>query len=223
MSADHVWYVAPYVEFIDSMGSDARVVNAARVSFSKEVDENKPCGAADEKLIGYLADHEHISPFFHIMITLRIKMPIFCAREWYRHTVGFSRNEVSRRYVDSAVDCFEPLVYRARSAYKKQGSTDQPVINYKDCARTYQNACASSIEAYRNLLANDCAPEIARMVLPQSMMTEFIETGSLAAYARLCGLRNSPDAQHEIRAYACVIDELMKVKFPVSWKALTSK
>lgn len=219
---DDVRHFAPSdcVELLDVFGSDARVVNAARVSYAKWIDEEKPLAEGDQKLMGYLAKHQHISPFFHPQLCFRIKMPIFVAREWYRHTVGLSRNEVSRRYVDNAVECFVPTSVRARSATKKQGSADTPTANSAKSLEAMRFSMLNSVYVYRDLLAEGAAPEIARMVLPQSMMTEFIETGSLAAYARLCNLRLSSDAQLEIRAYAECISALIREKFPVAWAEL---
>lgn len=207
------------IELLDVMGSDLTVVNAARVSFAKE---SKEFSAADGKLIQYLAKHNHITPFFHPQIQFRIRMPIFVAREWYRHTIGFARNEVSRRYVDSPPECYIPAPddVRERDTNKKQGSKVTPIHDSEYANTMIKNCVKYCTDTYDDLLSHNVAPEIARMVLPQSMYTEFIETGSLAAYARLCKLRTSPDAQKEIQIYAKAIEELMMSKFPVSWAAL---
>jgi thymidylate synthase (FAD) len=147
-------------------------------------------------------------------------MPIFVAREWFRHTIGFARNEVSRRYVDFKPEVWMPTEFRERDPKLKQGSKATTVENNDVALDLYNRAVTVSIEAYESLLAANVAPEMARIILPQSMYTEFIETGSLAAYARLCGLRLDPSAQVEIQRYANAIHELMKDKFPVSWAAL---
>jgi thymidylate synthase (FAD) len=209
------------IELIDSMGSDLMVVNAARVSFHKQ---STKMTVGDEKLIKYLATHEHMSPFFHPQIQFRIKMPIFVAREWYRHQIGFSRNEVSRRYVDSLPECWVPSPdnLRERDPKLKQGSKDTPVHSATSLHDRIVAESARSIDLYTELINEGVAPEVARTILPQSMYTEFIETGSLAAYARLYSLRTSPYAQQEIRIYAQAIGELLSSKFPVSWSALTS-
>lgn len=208
-----------FVELLDTFGDDLTVVNAARVSFAKESHEMK---TADEKLIKYLANHHHVTPFFHPQVRMRIKMPIFVAREWYRHQIGFARNEVSRRYVDSEPECYIPAEndIRARDSNKKQGSKDTPVEQSDAAYEMMSAATGLAMNEYKSLLNIGVAPEIARMILPQSMYTEFIETGSLAAYARLCGLRLDPTAQKEIRDYATAVDTLLKEKFPVSWAAL---
>jgi thymidylate synthase (FAD) len=208
------------VELLHSMGDDLMVVNAARVSFAKESSEFKE---QDTKLINYLAKHNHISPFFHPQIQFRIKMPIFVAREWYRHQIGFSRNEVSRRYVSDTPECWTPELgdFREKDAKVKQGSKESAVELADVANNIYATSTRISMEAYDELLKLGVAPEVARTVLPQSMYTEFIETGSLAAYARLFKLRTSPDAQREIHKYANEIGKLLEQKFPVSWKALT--
>jgi len=209
------------VELLHTMGDDLMVVNAARVSFAKESTEFKE---QDTKLINYLAKHNHISPFFHPQIQFRIRMPIFVAREWYRHQIGFARNEVSRRYVSDTPECWIPKVeeFRARDEKVKQGSKETPVEYSQQAQSIFEQSVKKSLDAYETLLRMNVAPEIARTVLPQSMYTEFIETGSLAAYARLYKLRSSPDAQREIQGYADEIGKLLKDKFPVSWKALTA-
>jgi thymidylate synthase (FAD) len=210
-----------FVELLDTFGDDLTVVNAARVSFAKESTAMKP---ADEKLIKYLADHDHVTPFFHPQARFRIKMPIFVAREWYRHQIGFARNEVSRRYVDFTPECWCPAEedLRARDPKLKQGSRPDPVADSAVWHARLRSSLDSAVATYEEMIAGGIAPEIARCVLPQSMYTEFIETGSLAAYARLCGLRLSPDAQKEIRTYAGGLSELLIPKFPVSWAALQS-
>jgi thymidylate synthase (FAD) len=207
------------VELLEVFGSDLTVVNAARVSFAKEahVMEEK-----DIKLLNYLAKHHHVSPFFHPQIRFRMKMPIFVAREWYRHQIGLSRNEVSRRYVDSKVECWIPELedLRARDPKLKQGSKNEMVAGAEAIHEQIKVATESAITTYESLLVQGVAPEIARVVLPQSMYTEFIETGSLAAYARICSLRLDPAAQKEIRVYADLVDQALLKAFPHSWKAL---
>jgi thymidylate synthase (FAD) len=209
------------MELLDVFGDDLTVVNAARVSFAKESTE---FSGADEKLVKYLAKHNHVTPFFHPQIRLRIKMPIFVAREWYRHQIGFARNEVSRRYVDTVPECWIPTPdqIRERDPKLKQGSKETQVDNAETIHQLIKTHTEVNVMLYEDLLVKGVAPEIARCVLPQSMMTEFIETGSLAAYARLYNLRTDPTAQREIQDYAKKLGELIEPLFPVSWKALTS-
>lgn len=206
-----------FVEVLETFGDDLTVVNAARVSFNKESTE---LTEKDGKLIKYLADHNHVTPFFHPQIRMRLKMPIFVAREWYRHQIGFARNEVSRRYVDYTPICYVPQIVRARDAKLKQGSKEEPVDDAGMCKLLIKDINDRAIETYDQLLASGVAPELARTILPQGMYTEFIETGSLAAYARLCQLRLDPSAQWEIRQYADTVNKLLVSRFPVSWAAL---
>tara|TARA_B100000575_G_C22965968_1_gene557855 strand:- start:186 stop:818 length:633 start_codon:yes stop_codon:yes gene_type:complete len=199
------------VHLIDKMGSDLTVVNAARVSFgkNKEVFE-----ASDEKLISFLARHNHWSPFAHCSVQFRIKAPIFVARQLVKHQVGLSWNEISRRYVDYEPEYYMPTVFRKRAEDKKQGSSDE-TIEY-DIANTIKNANTT----YNDMLDKGIAPELARMVLPQNMMTEWYWTGSLYAFARVCELRCAEDTQEETRKVADSIDKFCNEEFPYSWKYL---
>ena len=211
-----------YVEVREVMGSDLMVVNAARESYAKESSTLTP---ADIELIHFLATNGHTSPFFHPQIQLRIKMPIFVAREWFRSNVGFARNEMSRRYVHDPPEFYVPEQVRAKDATKKQGSVEE-----KDDARnqklteTYESDmrdCADSCaDLYDRMINDGVASEVARMILPQSTYTEFIETGSLAAYARLCRQRVHPRAQLETRLYAETISKILALLFPHAWAAL---
>jgi len=208
--------------YINHMGNDLTVANAARVSFGKTSEmEDDPWGppklkAKDDKLIRYLAKHKHISPFGHCFASFHIKAPIFVARQLVKHK--FLRwNEISRRYVDDEPEFHEPSVWRGRSADKKQGS--EGVVDVGDWGDTNW-AC---LTAYKDLLNHGVAPEQARMVLPQSTMTEWYWSGSLDAFADMCNLRCKPDTQAETRLVAQQIDYKMLELFPVSWDALTEE
>ena len=141
--------------------------------------------------------------------------------DWFRHQIGFARNEVSRRYVDEEPEAYLPEVCRARDSNVKQGSKATAVPHNTIAVSLIRDSNTAAKETYESLLKMGVAPEVARTVLPQGMYTEFIETGSLAAYARLCGLRLDPSAQAEIREYADAVRSLLLEKFPVSWAALT--
>lgn len=225
------------VELLYHMGDDLMVVNAARVSMAKESEwmadplcsDDGPfitLSPKDKKLVGYLAKHKHWTPFSHPQVQLRIKMPIFVARQWFKHMIGFTRNEVSRRYVDDTPEFFCPDrgEWRLRAANVKQGSSEDlfPGTPYsmQGSRFTPRGVMGICVEMYEAMIAQGICPEQARMVLPQSMYTEFIETGSLAAYARLAGLRLDSHAQKEIRDYAQAVDSIMSQLFPVSWEAL---
>ena len=217
---------------IDSMGSDLSVVNAARVSFGKESEWEYCCGEycgdlceenntrcpklsdRDTKLIRYLAKHEHISPFGHCFASFHVKAPIFVARQLVKHK--FLRwNEISRRYVDDEPEFYVPDVWRGRSADKKQGSSDEQV-SIPDINQCWD----TTHEWYLDLLGRGVAPEQARMVLPQSTMTEWYWSGSLDAFASMCNLRLKEDTQYESRLVAQQISAKMAELFPVSWQAL---
>ena len=210
-----------FVKLLDHMGDDLTVVNAARVSFSKrhtEFDEVK-----DTRLINFLARNNHWTPFGQVTLQFHIKMPIFVVRQYYKHQIGLTRNEVSRRYVDTIPEYFTADFLRAAADDKKQGSTDEPVEMSDALIMEMRGHFYNCSALYNKLLRNGVCAEQARMVLPQSMYTEFIETGSLAAYARIAGLRMKDDAQKEIRIYAEAISHIVEKIAPVSWKALTEK
>jgi len=222
----------------DHMGSDLSVVNAARVSFGKKssMDEDNMgvwhLKDKDKKLIGYLAKHKHLSPFGHAFASFHVKAPIFVARQLVKHK--FLRwNEVSRRYVDDEPEFYVPDVWRGRSADKKQGSADWSVPyetwpmqvqtgNDWDGAPEWTDYKEVVLELYNHLLSVNVAPEQARMVLPQSTMTEWWWSGSLDAFAAMCKLRCAPDSQYESRVVANQISEVMGDLFPVSWASLMS-
>ena len=208
-----------FVQCLEVFGDDLTTVNAARVSFDKV---STSLTEGDKKLIAYLAKHEHTSPFFHAQIRLKLKMPIFVAREWFRHTIGFARNEVSRRYVTTGVECWVPGVVDIRESNPtvKQGSKDTPVSDADQVHQLIEQQIHGAVETYNTLIEKGVCGEIARAVLPQSMYTSLIETASLAAYARLCHLRLGPDSQKEIRMYASLVSQIMEKAFPVSWAEL---
>ena len=206
-------------EYLVHMGDDLMVVNAARVSFGKW---KTGLDKKDERLIHYLAKHDHFTPFCHPQIQLRITAPIFVARQWFRSTVGVARNEVSRRYVSDAPVMFEPDEWRkAPEGSIKQGSGDELDKADADFAKEIcQDVHDVAYAGYTNLLAIGVAPEQARMLLPQSMETQWIETGSLAYFARICKQRTDSHAQAEIQELAMEVSDIIKPLFPVSWLAL---
>ena len=199
---------------MDHMGSDVTVVNAARVSFGKKSD-NTYTTDKDEKLIWYLAEHKHMSPFGHCFASFHVKAPIFVARQLVKHK--FLRwNEISRRYVDDEPEFYVPDQWRGRSADKKQGSEGiwQPDHHQLD------RAIGQVKDLYDQMIYDGAAPELARMVLPQSTMTEWYWSGSLDAFADMCNLRCASDTQAETREVATQISDRMRKLFPVSWDAL---
>lgn len=258
------------VKYIDHMGSDLTVVNAARVSFDKESIE---LSFKDCRLIRYLAMNEHWSPFAHPQISLRVKAPIFVARQLAKHQVGFAWNEVSRRYVPDDIEFYFPEKWRKKSNDIKQGSSDEEVdidvfklvknaqiltenfspywtercipkpidrndlsgddlADYNACREAWDEADVVPAdnpietltyimeEMYDNLLALGVCPEQARMILPQSMYTSWIWTGSLLAYSRMCKLRLDSHTQKETQEVAQMISDIIMPLFPVSWDHL---
>jgi thymidylate synthase (FAD) len=232
-------------ELVDSMGSDLSTVNAARVSFNKQKEE---MDGGDVKLIRYLADHKHMTPFRHNAIQLRCKAPIFLARQLGKHQAGLSWNEVSRRYIDSEPEFYEPTEWRAKpSGSIKQGSegTVDLTLHADDGEHIDITVVRQGIEPdstryipewsledqlddvmdninrlYKGLLAADIAPEMARMVLPQSMLTEWVWTGNLLAFAHVYKERMAEGAQLEAQMFAKELDGIIRPLFPESWSAL---
>jgi len=207
--------------YVDHMGTDLSVANAARVSFGKrsEMDTSDVWGPPklkdkDAKLIRYLAKHKHISPFGHCFASFHVRAPVFVARQLVKHK--FLRwNEISRRYVDSEPEFYHPPKWRGRSDDKKQGSEGEVDIDILESEFWWK-----PYSMYRVLLDKGVCPEQARMVLPQSMVTEWYWSGSLDAFADMCNLRCKPDTQYETQIVARHIDTEMAKLFPVSWKAL---
>lgn len=212
----------PEVNLIDKMGSDLSVVNAARVSFHKVSEEFTD---QDAKLINYLAKHKHWTPFAHAFASFRIKAPIFVARQLVKHQVGLAWNEVSRRYVDEEPEFWFPEEWRGKPVNAKQGSSEiiidlhSEMSNYDDYYSP-ESVTEFCVTAYEKMILAGVAPEQARMILPQNMMTEWIWSGSLAAFSRVCKQRLDPHAQEETRNIAELLQQQLQPAFPVSWKAL---
>ena len=206
-----------HVSRMDSMGSDLTVANAARVSFAKHKEE---LDVGDEKLIKFLAEHGHWSPFSHVFIQFKIDAPIFVARQLQKHQVGLAWNEVSRRYVDSEPEFYSPIEWRRRATDKKQGSMSEPVPSQKVVKSIKEEFDAVALDCYNRLLKLKVCPEQARMVLPQDMMTSWYWSGSVYAFSRVCNLRLKEDAQAETREVAQAISDHCAIMFPISWKFL---
>ena len=234
-----------YVTLMDHMGNDLSVVNAARVSFGKrveydeeewqDVDYERWYGQIpvlldrDVKLIKYLAKHNHWSPFGHTSLQFHIKAPVFVARQLVKHQVGLVWNEVSRRYVDDEPEFYTPEVWRASAENKKQGSSDEEInINPSigsgpQMVDNYQQVLKQAKWTYEHFLDLGVCPEQARMVLPQSMMTEWYWSGTVYAFASICNLRCKPEVQLETQMIAKEIDIQSGKLFPVSWEALRNE
>jgi thymidylate synthase (FAD) len=215
------------VELIEHMGTDLTVVNAARVSFDKESDwENvdlipsvdPTLKEKDKKLIQYLAKHVHLSPFGHCFASFRVTAPVFVRAQLVKHEY-LRMNEISRRYVDAPPELYTPDVWRGKPDDRKQGSSGEVELGSTESAQIALSA-RESLSSYRMLLKAGVAPEQARMVLPQAMMTSWWWSGSMDAFANMCHLRCKEDTQYETRLVANQIDDIMSTLYPVSWEAL---
>ncbi len=207
------------VKLLDYMGDDDDVCDAARVSFDK-----KATNFTDEqngKLLNYLAKNDHWSPFAHTCLKFRFSAPMFLARQFQKHYVGFAWNEVSRRYVSSDPSFFVPESWRMRPANMKQGSVmEGQIIMECGVLDNYMGQMREHIKDYKSMVNDGICPEQVRMCMPQSMMTEWIWTGSLMAWARFCKLRADAHAQVECWQYASAVREEMDQYFPRSTEAL---
>lgn len=217
------------VNYVQHCGNDLTVVNAARVSFDKEsAGDTEDQRQRDAKLISYLANHGHKSPFNHCFLTFRVKAPIFVARQLVKHKF-MPWNEVSRRYVDTDPEFYFPEHWRARAENVKQGSSEDaidlaPLLHMETengCVSTPEEMAQASLTTYDALLQLGVCPEQARMVLPQNIMTEWYWSGTLGAFADMCNLRLDPHTQQETREVAQFINDIILQLFPLSWKALT--
>lgn len=212
------------VELIEHMGSDLSVVNAARVSFAKVSEE---FNTKDAKLINYLAREKHILPFRHPTISLRCKAPIFLARQLGKHQVGLSWSEESRRYIDSEPEFFWPDKWRKRAENKKQGSSDEEFDVFSVSQGIYPDAeihardyMEIGVQLYTKLVEAGCAPEMARMILPQNMYVNWVWTGSLLAFYQTYKLRSEGHAQYEAQDFANQLEAVVAPLYPASWSAL---
>ena len=205
------------VDYVDHLGSDVNVVNAARCSFAKEVKEFDL--EKDTKLINYLAKHNHFTPLCHTSVTIRVKAPIFMARQFVKHQIGMTWNEESRRYIDDDPEFYIPNELRGRPVNAKQGSNGvlESSDLFTDMIVSESSRC---LDLYKLLLEGSVAPEQCRMVLPQNTMTNWMWTGSLVAFARVVKLRTDSHAQQEAQELAKLINDIVAPLYPVSWKAL---
>lgn len=235
-------YNKSYAEYMDHMGSDLSVVNAARVSFDKESEwlhsgnrndydgvvyqtiDGKPVNLseADTKLINYLAKHDHWTPFAHTAIQLRMGAPVPIRTQCFKHKQGLVENEESRRYISSRPVLFMPNEFRnAPTGGAKQGSSDKHKASGA-WLTVYRDRCEAMIDLYEEMIADGVCPEQARFVLPQGCIVNWVWTGNLYAFANFYKKRTDPHAQKEIRDLAEDVATLVAPLFPVSWAALTA-
>jgi thymidylate synthase (FAD) len=230
------------VEYVDHMGTDLSVVNAARVSFDKVSEwEYKTVTSepdsfglqyatssgpflkeSDAKLIRYLSDHDHWTPFAHTAITLRVGAPVPIRTQCFKHKQGFVENEESRRYISSRPELYVPDYFRMAPDWnRKQGSIDKPHPDSEHYLIIYEQQCYAAINIYQDMIADGIAPEQARFILPQGVIVNWIWTGNLYSYANFFNKRTDEHAQKEVREVAELVGKVIEPLFPVSWKALT--
>lgn len=208
------------VELLDSMGTDLDVVNAARVSF------NNYSGIfcdKDEKLIKYLARYNHWTPFAHTALKFRIAAPVPIRTQCFKHKVGMTENEESRRYISTTPEIFIPEFFRSKPEGSiKQGSGEKH--QFSDCwLASYKAIVGEAVATYEDMLADGICPEQARFVLPQGAIVNWIWTGNLVSFANFYNKRTDTNAQREVQVVAELVGKEVERIFPVSWKALTEK
>lgn len=206
------------VTLVDFMGSDLSVVQGARISNGAALPDWR--GAPDERLIKFLAENGHMSPFEHAIAKFYVKAPIFVTREWQRHRT-FSYNERSGRYKEFEPEFYEPTIWRAQDSKNKQSSIEDPDLSYAGAIHAV--ACDNAFKQYKRMIEGGVAREMARMVLPVATYTEFYATGNFRNWMHFLSLRNTPEAQWEIRVYAAAIAEILKEKMPLSYEALSAR
>ena len=217
------------IELVDSMGSDLTVVNSARISFGGK---SESINEKDKKLIRYLAKNEHTSPFRHSFLSFRIKAPEMVMRQWYKHVIGCSWsapefhnhgwNEISGRYKEVDPEFYYIKSYRKQSKDNKQGSEGVMEFEPNDiCRGAVREVTELAFDSYKMMLELGAPKEQARMVLPLSLYTEVIWTGSLQAMHNFVKLRDHEHAQEEIRLYAQAVSSVCEIQSPHAWQALT--
>ncbi len=205
------------VELVRASGSDLDIVNAARVSYGKVSTE---VSDRDKKLIAFLMEHNHTSPFEHNQLSFRIKCPIFVGRQWMRHRMN-SYNEISYRYTKSALEFYIPPKWRSQDTKNKQASVGS--FDNEEFTQKFKDAVEQSVNSYTFLLENGIGRELARAILPLTTYTEFIFTCNLHSLMHFLKLRLHAGAQYEIQQYAHALLKLASPHFPIAlgeWKRI---
>lgn len=203
-----------FVRLVDFMGGDQGVVDAARVSYG-----GKSKGPeADRKLIAYLLKHKHESPFEHSFFKFHVKTPIFVMRQWIRHRMA-SYNEISARYTEVKDEFYVPTQWRAQDLKNKQGSVSAAALDHAALTAVFQKQIDASLACYKEMLAAGVAREMARMVLPVNMYTEFYWTVNARALMNFVSLRADSHAQWEIQQYGEALSDAFREKMPWTWEA----
>lgn len=218
------------VKYVDHLGDDFRVFEAAKATMGGEEESGFIRGETDPtRLINFLVKNSHWTPLRHPHITFECEAPIAIARQLGKHQTGMSWNERSMRYRDSVIDVFIPDMFRGRPDSLHSGSTDEDIGN-KPLSDSYsptwtisdefKSVIGYSLDSYDKLVEAGLAPEQARFVLPQGMITRWVWTGSLLAFWNVYKQRISEHAQYEVRDFAKQLDEHCSKLFPISWEAL---
>lgn len=222
------------IELLDHMGDDFRVWEAAKATLGTEISEEIRNSTDPTRLIKFLAKERHVTPFRHPQITLVCRAPIAIARQLGKHQVGFSWNERSMRYRDSVIDIFTPNKFRGRPERLHDGSTDIDVsdvltahekftgfeMQKASIKDVYSESVEWSLYYYEELIRAGLAPEQARFVLPQGMVTQWTWTGSLWGFFEVYRQRSSEHAQVEVQVFAEELDKIISNLYPISWSAL---
>lgn len=215
------------VKLVDNMGTDFRIFEAAKATLGGGTESNFKEGETDPtRLINFLAKEKHVTPFRHPQVTFECEAPIAIARQLGKHQAGFSWNERSMRYRDSVIDVFTPNMFRGRPGHLHEGSLDVDVgdvpVDYVDMniSEVYYNSIATAVENYERLIDAGLAPEQARFVLPQGMITRWIWTGSLYGWFEVYRQRSSTHSQYEVREFSRQLDGVMSELYPIAWEAL---
>ena len=208
------------VEYVSHMGSDVSVVNSARVSFGKEVEEvsNK-----DKKLINYLIKHRHTSTLEHCTVTFRVKVPLYIRSQHHRHRT-WSYNEISRRYTDFNLEFYEPKAFRTQHKSNRQASNPEGLINPvlscgSDCDEMMRLHHQMSFDLFNRMIEAGVCREQARGVLPQNLYTEYYATASLLNILKFISLRIHEGAQWEIQQLAKGMLDIVSDLYPITVEA----
>ncbi len=203
-----------FVRLVESMGGDQGVVDAARVSYG-----GVSRGAeADKKLISYLLAHSHLTPFEHAVFKFHVNAPIFVARQWFRHRFA-AYNEISYRYTQAKDEYYIPQNWRAQDRKNRQGSVEAPALDHVALTEKFSEQIRRASALYEEMIAAGVAREMARMILPVNLYTQFYWTVNARSLMNFVSLRADAHAQWEIRQYAMALAGIFREKMPWTYEA----
>jgi thymidylate synthase (FAD) len=203
-----------FVRLVDAMGGDGAVVDAARVCY----DSRSKGEAQDRGLIAYLMKHDHHTPFEHAVFKFHVSTPLFVARQWFRHRMA-SYNEVSGRYTEMKDEFYIPARWRSQDSVNRQGSTATDALSHGALSAKLETQVRSAVRVYRELLAAGAARELARLVLPLNLYTQFYWTVNCRSLMNFISLRADEHAQWEMQQYALALAEFFRRRMPWTWAA----